>query len=166
MKRIAVFLLCAAGLLAGGAPRIHAQGVEVHGADSTFRTRGVVLMWAVLKGDDEPSTMVVLDLVKAAPEAERYRFYTVLAVDPFSGEARPELEAEPLEERNRVLRSRPDFQLFSARRIFFFADSESAAAGLPELTIYYQGVPDTAPEFSAPAELDAYFAGVLERLGE
>jgi hypothetical protein len=166
VRRSAVFLLCAAVLLMAGMPRLAAQGVEVHGADSTFRTRGLVLMWAVLTGEDEPSTRVVLDLVKAAPGAEGFRFYTVLSVDPFTGETRVELEAEHLEARNRVLRSRPDFQLFSARRIFFYNDAEAAAAGRPELTVYYQGVPDTAPEFSDPAELDAYFAGVLERLGK
>jgi hypothetical protein len=165
MKRIAVLVLCSGIVLGAGIRQLPAQGMDIHGADSTFRAEGLVLMWAVLKGNDEASTMVVLDLVKAAPAADRFRFYTVLAVDPFTGETRPELEAEPLQARNRVLRARPDFQLFSARRILFFADAESAAAVRPELTVYYQGVPDTSPEFGQLQDLEAYFSGVLERLG-
>ena len=67
MKRVFIVLLLAAigvGLAA-------AQGVELHGADSTFRAEGLALMWAVWRGADEASTRVVLDIVKTSPAADR-----------------------------------------------------------------------------------------------
>ena len=164
MKRIIILLLVAFASLGPGAGRLAAQGVELHGADSTFQAEGLVLMWAVLRATDEASTMVVLDIVQATAEASRYRFYSVVAVDPFSGERRVELEAQPLRVKNRVLRARPEFQIFSNRRILFFADENSAAVGQPQLTVYYQGVPDTSPEFASYEDLDAYFVQVLQRL--
>jgi hypothetical protein len=162
MKRVFIVLLLAAigvGLAA-------AQGVELHGADSTFRAEGLALMWAVWRGADEASTRVVLDIVKTSPAADRFRFYSVVAVDPFTGDSRPEVEGQPLAQENRVLRARPDFQVFSARRILFFAGKNNAELGRPELTVYYQGVPDTSPEFADLQALEEYFDGVLRRLND
>ena len=164
MKRIIIVILFAVTALCPGVVQLAAQGVELHGADSTFQTEGLVLMWAVLRGTDEQSTQVVLDIVQASAAAERFRFYSVEAVDPFTGESRIELEAQPLRGKNRVLRARPEFQIFSNRRILFFTDESSAALGRPQLTVYYQGVPDTSPEFGNYDDLDAYFVQVMQRL--
>jgi hypothetical protein len=164
VKRIVLLILFAVTALCPGTSQLAAQGVEYHGADSTFQKEGLVLMWAVLRATNEASTQVVLDIVKTSPAATRYRFYSVVAVDPFSGESRIEVEAAPLEEKNRILRARPDFQIFSNRRIFFFADKAGADLGQPELTVFYQGVPDTSPEFAELEPLESYFQQVLERL--
>ena len=164
MKRIMLLLLLVSAFLCPAAGRLAAQGVELHGADSTFQTEGWVFMWAVLRATDEASTQVVLDIIQASAEAARYRFYSVEAVDPFSAESLTELEAQPLKTKNRVLRARPEFQIFSNRRILFFTDESSAALRQPQLTVYYQGVPDTSPEFGNYDDLDAYFVGVLQRL--
>ena len=164
VKRIIFLIMFAVTALCPGIIQLAAQGVEFHGADSTFQTEGLVLMWAVLRGADEASTQVVLDIVKTSPAAARYRFYSVAVADPFTGESRIEVEADPLEEKNRILRARPDFQIFSNRRILFFADEASAALGQPELTVFYQGVPDTSPEFAELEVLESYFEQVLQRL--
>ena len=37
--------------------------------------------------------------------------------------------------------------------------------GRPALTIFYHGVPDTAPELLTEAELEAYLAEALSRIG-
>jgi hypothetical protein len=166
LKPTVVLVLLAITLLSPGVSELRAQGAEYHGADSTFEIEGLVLMWAIWRGPDEGSTQVVLDIVKSSSAADRYRFYSVMAVDPFTGESRPEVQAQPLAAENRVLRARPDFQIFSARRILFFADEPTTTGGPAELTVYYQGVPDTSPEFSELGELEAYFDGVLQRLSE
>jgi hypothetical protein len=162
MKRAIILFLVATTALCPAT----AQGVEYHGADSTFQKEGLVLMWAILRAADEASTQVVLDIVKASSAAAPYRFYSVIVADPFTGESRIEVEAERLAEKNRVLRARPDFQIFSNRRILFFTDEKSVALGEPQLTVYYQGVPDTSPEFADLEELEAYFLQVLQRLSE
>ena len=164
MKRIIFFILFTVTALCPGIIQLPAQGIEFHGADSTFQTEGLVLMWAVLRATDEESTQVVLDIVKTSPAAERYRFYSVVVADPFTGEKQIEVEAAALEEKNRVLRARPDFQIFSNRRILFFTDESSAALGQPEITVFYQGVPDTSPEFAEIDLLESYFEQVLQRL--
>jgi hypothetical protein len=164
VKRNFFLILFAVTALCTDIIQLAAQGVEFHGADSTFQTEGLVLMWAVLRGTDEASTQVVLDIVKTSPEAERYRFYSVIVEDPFTGESQIEVEAALLEEKNRILRVRPDFQIFSNRRISFFTDRYSASLGKPELTVFYQGVPDTSPEFSDLQCLESYFNQVLQRL--
>ncbi|MBN2552526.1 MAG: hypothetical protein JXB06_07135 [Spirochaetales bacterium] len=164
MKRTVILLLLAAAVLCSGKVRLAAQGAEHHGADSTFQVEGLVFMWAILRAADEPSTQVVLDIVKTSPAAERFRLYSVQAVDPFTGESRTEVEAARLEEKNRVLRPRPEFQIFSNRRILLFTDERSVSLDLPELTVFYQGVPDTSPEFSDIDNLEAYFQQVLQRI--
>ena len=166
MKRTIILLLFAAAVFWPGTVRLAAQGAEYHGADSTFQIEGLVFMWAILRAADEPSTQVVLDIVQTSAAAERYRFYTVIVEDPFTGENRTEVEAARLEEKNRVLRPRPEFQIFSNRRILLFTDERGVSRDRPELTVFYQGVPDTSPEFSDLDSLEAYFEQVLQRVGE
>jgi hypothetical protein len=166
MKLVIILFLAVVTALCPGTIPLAAQGAEYHGADSTFQTEGLVLMWAILRGNDEASTQVVLDIVKTSAAAARYRFYSIMVADPFSGESRTEVEAARLEEKNRILRARPDFQIFSNRRILFFEDESSAELNRPQLTVFYQGVPDTSPEFNDLENLEAYFLQVLQRLSE
>lgn len=160
--------LCTAGLVAcllglGGAPA-RGQGVELHGADSTFVAEGLALMWAVLRGQDEESTLVHLRIAKLSPAAEAYRFFSMISVDPFSGDSRVELRGAPLEEDNLVVMPRSTYQSFSSKRLLFHRDAGGPDGPEAALTIYYLGLPDTSPEFADLEALRAYFDDTLRRL--
>jgi len=162
MKEISCRGLAAALRLLLGSASAPAQGVERHGADSTFTEKGLVVMWAVLRGPDEEGPQVHLQIVKEP--ASPYRGFAVLALDPFSGEVREERPAAPLQERNRIVKPRSSFQYFSSQRLRCYEAARPAAGQAPELTVYYLGVPDTSPEFNTLQELEDYFRDTLRRL--
>jgi hypothetical protein len=60
--------------------------------------------------------------------------------------------------------ARIDFQDKTERWFHFYTDRESLEKGRPTLTIFYHGVPDTAPELLTDAELEAYLAQALSRV--
>ena len=157
MRRLAAPLLA---VLLGAAPPATAAEL-VHGADSTFAARGVVVLWAVLRGADEASTAVVLRVV----QTERaYGAIAVDGIDPFTGRrvrvAPPAALARTYD--LRVPRAR--FAEHPRTEIHLARAPEDLAARRPALTIYFTGVPDTTPELATEAALEAYFAGALARV--
>lgn len=157
MNRIAG--LGAALVLAAGIAS--AQSAEpVHGADAVFSGRGVVVLWAVLRGADEPRSQVVIRVVTRTPAVEAL---AVDGVDPFSNarvtRAEPSVLRGSLDIRvpRSTLAEHPRTELRFARRV---AD---LVAGRPALTVYFTGVPDTAPEFPTESALAAYLDGALAR---
>jgi hypothetical protein len=138
-------LALAAASRVAGQPAV----IERHGALDAFAAEGVALAWAILRGKDEAATQVI---VRVEADPARYRSLAVTGVDPFSQRTVALQPARPLASPIR----------FAAPRAAF-ADHprsewrlEAARPGAPSLLVFYQGIPDTAPEFDDAAKLDAY----------
>ena len=59
---------------------------------------------------------------------------------------------------------RTDFRDKTERWLHFYIDRDAAEKGRPALTIFYHGVPDTAPELLTEADVEAYLAQALLRI--
>ena len=59
---------------------------------------------------------------------------------------------------------RTDFRDKTERWLHFYADRESLEQGRPALTIFYHGVPDTAPELLTETELEYHLDQALSRI--
>jgi hypothetical protein len=140
-------------LLAVLALPILAQGPIVHGADSVFAGPDVVIVWGVLKNEAEERTEVVIDV---SNPAGRYAYLKAEGVDPFSQRRVTVVEGIPLRTRARMTTSRASFADWPRREIHFYASEADWRTGRPSLTVYYLGVPDTTPEFTTAAALEAY----------
>lgn len=157
-------LLCAAllSLLLTGRPVLAAT--EIHGADSSFRAQGITILWAILKGTSEETSFVHIRILHDAAAAPGLTFYRVEAVDPFSKERGWAMKGEPLGAIQTLKSVRTDFRDKTERWLHFYSDRESLENGRPALTIFYHGVPDTAPEVLTEAELEAYLVQALSRI--
>ena len=125
---------------------------EVHGSSDAFALPGVALAWGVLRGRDETSTRVTIRI-----DADPARFATVevVGVDPFGGGRKLHLSATPIGGSFDFRASRVDFADYP-RTELRFAGRGTGEAMPGGVTVFYQGVPDTTPEFDDPARLDAY----------
>jgi len=137
---------------------------ELHGADSSFRAQGVTVLWAILKGASEETSLVHMRILHDQAEAPGLQFYRVEAVDPFSKERAWVMKGEPLGASQTLKTVRTDFRDKTERWLHFYADRESLEKGRPALTIFYHGVPDTAPELLTEAELEAFLAQAPSRI--
>jgi len=155
-------LLCAAllSLLLTGRPVFAAT--EIHGADSSFRAQGITILWAILKGPAEESSFVHIRILQADPGS--FRFYGVEAVDPFSKERAWVIKGEPLRAIQTLKSVRTDFRDKTERWLHFYKDRETLEKGQPALTVFFHGVPDTAPEVLTEAELEAYLVQAPSRI--
>jgi hypothetical protein len=154
-----LLVLLVLGLLfwaAGGA----ALAAEVHGENSSFAGHGVALAWGILKAPVEDQSVVVVRMVPMDPG---YVAVDVEGVDPFTQARRTILPAQPLGAGLEVRSARGTFADFP-RREFHFYTATDWQAKQPSLTIYFMGVPDTAPEFLAEASLTAYLAETITKL--
>lgn len=147
-----LLLLGVAGL-AGGAE-------QVHGENSSFRGHGVVMAWAILKAADEDRSEVVVRL-EADPT---FRFLRWDGVDPFTGTRRVIAPGQPLRGRVELRSLRGGFAEFTRREFHFFPTAEELQGDRPALTIYFMGIPDTAPEFLAEAAVQSYLDQTLAKL--
>jgi hypothetical protein len=153
----------AAGSTATTLPRTTAQPASpalLHGHSDSFASHGVALWWAVLRGADEASTQVVWRLA-LAPEV--FASFTADAVDPFSQQRRVIAGVQLVGAQAGQTQTAGGFQDIRTPRVSFadFPRTElhlRARADAPHasVTIYYLGVPDTAPEFASEAALQAY----------
>ena len=146
MKAVAV-VLCLALFT------ISARAQEVHGASDAFAGNGVAVVWGVLRGATEDSTVVV---IRVAADARRYSHLEVAGVDPFT-------RAATIRVAKTALGPSLDARLPRAG----FADhprTELRFSGAQSLLVYYLGIPDTAPEFATAAALEAHLATRLARL--
>ena len=128
---------------------------EIHGQIDAFKTPGVSMAWAVVRGPDEARTFVVVRL-QAAPGIESV---TVTGRDPFT-------KAEKVLQRVALAKGRAEVRIPRAsfadypRTDWQFAGS---ARELP-LTVFYLGVPDTTPEFADEARLEKYLEERIAKL--
>ena len=140
-------------------PGLRAQEI-VHGSADAYASRGVAMAWAVARGADDASTMVV---VRIAADPAAFAWLAVRGVDPFSNEQRALAPAQPIGASLDVRIPRARFADTPRTEWRVYATEGAARADSPALVVYYLGVPDTTPEFTDPAKLDAYLAGRLVR---
>ena len=138
--------------------------VELHGADTSFRAQGITILWAILKGGSEETSLVHIRILHDRAAAPEIRFCRVEAVDPFSKEREWVTKGENLGTVQTLKIVRSDFREKTERWFHFYADRDSMEQGRPALTIFYHGVPDTAPELLTEAELEAYLAEAFSRV--
>lgn len=157
-------LACAALLifLSIGQPLLAAT--EIHGADSSFRAQGITILWAILKGASEESSYVHIRILQA--DQENFRFYGVEAVDPFSKEREWVRRGEPLRAIQTLKIVRTDFRDKTERWLHFYKDRGALEKRELALTIFYHGVPDTAPELLTETELETYLLQAASRINQ
>lgn len=149
--RSLVFGLLVFMTAAGGAPSQR----EEHGSADVYAAPGVVLAWAVLRGASEAATSVV---VRIATDPQVYPWVAIAGIDPFT---KAEQTLQPAAQVTGTLDARIPRSRFAdlPRTEFRFYDAAAAAqSAAPMLTVFYLGIPDTTPEFSDKARLDAYLA--------
>jgi len=139
---------------------LFAEVETVHGADSVFASSGIAITWAVLRGPTEEQTQVV---IRVSNPAARFAYLRVEGVDPFTGRRAAVVEGLPLGIRADVTSARAGFADLPRREIHLYASESDWRARKPTLTVYYLGVPDTSPEFTSGAALDAYLASTERR---
>jgi len=144
-------------------PGLHAQGPrEVHGAGDAYSEAGVVLAWAVLRGQSEAATTVVVHI---AADPQRYAVVSALASNPFSQRKQALLAPTPTGSVVELRVPRAQFADLPRSELRFYASTSDAQVDAPSLVVFYLGVPDTTPEFAAEAAMNAYLADRLARAG-
>ena len=135
-------------------------GDLVHGSDAVFVGRGVGVLWGILRGPDEVQTRAVLRIVPlpGAPEV-----VAIEGVEPFLGARRGLLSAVVLSGPRDVRIPRSAFAEYPRIELHFAASPAAATVEAASFTIYFNGLPDTAPEFQDEAALAAYLRDALKR---
>ncbi|HSB73974.1 MAG TPA: hypothetical protein VLT62_31995 [Candidatus Methylomirabilis sp.] len=136
-----------------------AAGQQVHGENSVFAGHGVAVAWAVLKGATEAETQV---LIRIVPAGGGYAYVSLEGIDPFTQKRQEILAGQPLGRQADVRSPRATFADFPRREIHLYT-LEGWRAGQPTLTVYFLGLPDTAPEFTSEAALLAYLGDALAK---
>ena len=139
---------------------VWAPAETVHGADSVFAAPGIGIAWGVLRAATEEETIVV---TRVSNPMARYAYLRVEGVNPFTGRRTAVVEGVPLGARADVKSPRAGFADFPRREFHLYASEADWRARKPALTVYYLGVPDTTPEFTSEAALDAYLASAQPR---
>ena len=137
-----------------------APPVEAHGSLDIYAAPGIALAWGVLRGKDEAATEVV---VRVDADASVYGSLAVAGVDPFTKASRPLLTVTPIAATLMFRLPRSRFADLPRTEWRFYKSPAPAANDTPALLVYYQGIPDTTPEFADEAKLSAYLA---ERIGQ
>lgn len=147
-------LACPCDALAADLPN------AVHGHSDLFAAQGVVIAWGVLRGGTEQETTIV---VRVLADASRYAQIAVDGVDPFTQQRRSLVALRPLAGSFEVRTPRAHFADFPRTEFGFHATGSAPAAAQATLLVFYLGVPDTTPEFTNQAGLDAYLADRVSR---
>ena len=152
-----VVCIATLGLLGIGYGHAQVSAELVHGADSLFVAPDVAIVWAVLKQPASDHATVWLRIVN---RTRKFSHVSVDGVDPFS-KKRVVIEPGIALAAEVVLASdRDSFSDSPSREVHLYGTESDWRAARPLLTIYYLGVPDTTPEFSNRAAMDAYLGGV------
>ena len=148
--RRGTLIVMAALALAAPALAQPAAAREAHGALDAYAGEGVALAWAVLRGRDDASARVI---VRVEADPGRSRAMSVSGVDPFTRASivlvAPTEVSGPLD----LAIARAGFADHPRTEWRFYAERRPDAGTAPAFLVYYQGVPDTAPEFVDPGRL-------------
>ena len=135
---------------------------EHHGADSSFPLGDLVILWGILKGPDEDRSWVTIKMIRTGSEPGPWTSYRLEAVDPFSQEKEWVTPGESLGKENVFKARRSSFRDKAGRRIHLYPAQSGEEK--PGAIIFYQGVPDTTPEFLTEKEMEDYFDQALKRI--
>ena len=135
---------------------------EAHGTSDAYAEPGVALAWAVLRGQNEATTQVVVRIVA---DPRRYAMITASGINPFSQRKQPLLPATPTAGGVDIRAPRAQFGDFPRSEIRFYPTDSAVQAEAPGLIVFYLGVPDTTPEFATEAAINSYLADRIARLG-
>ncbi len=141
---------------------LYSQEIEYYGADSVFAVDDIAVFWAILKGPDTDTSKVYINIVPLDLNKLEFSHYSVVAANVFSGEEEIIMDFRPLENENLIIQEYGSFSTMSKRRLFFFVADDSSSN--PNMEIYYNGVPDTAPEFRAEEQIQAFFQHSLRMI--
>ena len=102
-------------------------------------------------------------LVRVEADAAMYGSLAVTGVDPFTHASQALLARHAIGRALVVRLPRARFAELPRTEWRLFEAVEPRAGDAPALLVYYQGVPDTAPEFDDAAKLDAYLVERIAR---
>ena len=159
-----VFLVVAYFLLASAIAspsRAAEKAREAHGMTDTFAAPGVALAWGVLQGENESATVVALRIVT---DPAMYPWVAASGSDPFTQRQQSLLRATESAGVVDLRVSRTRFADFPRTELRFYETAPMTPAATPRLIVFYLGVPDTTPEFSSDAKLDAYLTDRIARI--
>ena len=161
MKRAST-LAIAAGMAIAVACLVYAADPprELHGSADAYSAPGVDLAWGILRNSDETKTLAV---VRVVTDPNVYRSVAVAAVDPFTSRRKTMMKPTDVGGAFDVPLPRPSFADLPRTEFRFFRTEAEAQADAPALVVYFLGVPDTTPEFTTAAALDASLADRIDR---
>ena len=163
MKMRFLFSIAFSILLVQGAGVLPAETQEEHhGADSSYQLNNLVILWGILKGPDEDRSWVTIKIIRTGSDPGPWESFRVEAVDPFTQEKEWVTPRQCLGKETAIKSPRSSFRDKTGRRIFLYSDPSKGEK--PSAVIFYQGVPDTTPEFLTEKEMEAYFEQALKRL--
>ena len=154
MRALALTLLLTLGL--SGAAGAQSSRL-VHGADAVFVAAEVVVVWSVLRGADESSTVVVITV---APRRAAIGVAAAEGVDPFTGARVARGGPVPLVGPHALRVPRSEFADHPRTELHLAASIDDLAARRG-MTIYFSGVPDATPEFNDESIRAAWVAAAL-----
>ena len=160
--RTTLVLACLTLACAATAPAAAADPQrEIHGMADAYAGQGVALAWAILRGANEATTVVVVRIVA---DPDLYPIVGATGSNPFSQRTQPLLPATPNAGSVELRAARAQFADFPRTELRFYATAAAAQADTPRLVVYFLGVPDTTPEFATEANLAAYLADRIARI--
>ncbi len=130
---------------------------RVHGESSLFVNPTVRLAWAIRKGANDAASDVIIRVINAGG----YSHVRVGGVDPFTKDRTTLVTGRALGATTDLVIQRSRFADHPSAEIHFFASEAELAADRPVLTVFYLGVPDTTPEFTAARDAEPYFERML-----
>lgn len=148
--------LGAAPLPAWAAPR------EVHGAHDAWAEPGLALAWGVLRGRDEAGTRVV---IRIEADPQRHARVTATGRDPFGGGTVVVPVQRGADGVLTIDVPRSHFADHPRTELRFFTAGASGGSDAA-LLVYFQGVPDTTPESTSTAQLEADLRARIARARE
>jgi hypothetical protein len=139
---------------------------KYHGADSFFKANGISIFWAILKGSEESDSWVHIKIINQEDDLKQFHTFSLIATDPFSDSEEWIIKGEKLKKENIIKLNRESFKEMMGRTFFFYQSEkiEDYRNEIPDMTVYYLSVPDTAPEFLTLEKLIAYFKDAEKRL--
>lgn len=133
---------------------------EMHGASDAFAAPGIALAWGILRGKDEAGTEVV---VRLETDPAAYASVAVTGVDPFTRSSQPLAPITRIPGTIEVRLPRSRFADLPRTEWRLYKSANPAVGEPPALLVYYQGIPDTTPEFNDEAKLREDLARRIER---
>ncbi len=141
---------------------LFSQQNKHYGADFIFEKDGVLVLWAVLKGDEIESNTIYVNIVPVCPDKSEFNKYSVIESNVFSGDENTIVKYKEIKEENIVKKSYKDFLTMSQTSILFYGAEDSLKN--PSMIIYYKGVPDAAPEFKDESQIFGFFEHSIAKI--